>query len=437
MTDKTELGKEELWQIGMKAVQSLEVDRGILASAKEELYGCVFGRDSLITSMLLLHVYESTHDGYLLWLVRKVLINLSKLQGREVNRDSGEEVGKIIHEFRPENHEHLTKNREHPWFLYPDGVMRNYDTVDATPLFLMAVERYYRLSNDSQILELLRANIGDALQWVLGNLQTNQNGFVDYRVHPERKYGGLSVQSWMDSGESVFFEKRGDTNAEEKPEYSISPIEVQAYAYRALMVWAALTKEEHPEFSEKLYLPAQILKQNFATFFVLPSDDGSLAYALDGQNRPLTSARSSMGHCLWAGWRDADGIFNSILPDEVVPKVVDRIMAPDLFVPDAGIRTLSSNSSHFEANSYHNGSIWPHDTALIAEGLSLAGYEKEAKKVRDALLKAYEHFGTPLELFVYDGALQEYRSASGQGACQVQAWSAAALLDILSPHSDT
>ena len=89
--------REELWDIGMDAIRTLEVDRGILASGREELYGCVFGRDSLITSLLLLRVYEKTKDAYLLALVRKVLVNLAKLQGRETNVESGEEPGKIIH----------------------------------------------------------------------------------------------------------------------------------------------------------------------------------------------------------------------------------------------------------------------------------------------------------------------------------------------------
>jgi glycogen debranching enzyme len=414
---------EKLWDIGMKAIQALEVERGILASGKEELYGCVFGRDSLITSLLLLSVYEKTRDAYLLALVRNVLVNLAKLQGREVNRQSGEEPGKIIHEFRPDNHEHLTKNLEHPWYLYPDNVMRNYDTVDATPLFLIAVERYYRLSNDSEILELLQANVSDALSWLLRNSEESPNGFVEYHIHPERTYGGLSVQSWMDSGESLFFE-----DGDERPAYAIAPVEVQAYAYKALSVWAALS----PQQAEKLLEAAEKLKIRFAEKFILPN--GSLAYAVDGQNRPLTSTRSSIGHCLWAGWQD-EGDFNSILPHDTVDAVVKQLMAPDMFVPGAGIRTLSSTSSHFEANSYHNGSIWPHDTTMIAEGLERAGYAREAKEVRLALLHAYEYFQTPLELFVYDDGLGEYHSPSGQGACRLQAWSAAGLLAILSAIS--
>ena len=420
--------REELWDIGMDAIRTLEVDRGILASGREELYGCVFGRDSLITSLLLLRVYEKTKDAYLLALVRKVLVNLAKLQGRETNVESGEEPGKIIHEFRPDNHEHLTQDLEHPWYLYPDGIMRNYDSVDATPLFLITVERYYRLSNDEGILDLLKGNVSDALAWLLNSMDAHQEGLIGYQIHPERTFGGLRVQSWMDSAESLFFEDR-----DEAPAYSIAATEVQAYAYRALSVWHLLLSVTEPDLSMLLLERARLLRERFYEHFMLPG--GYPAFALDGQSRMLTSGRSSMGHLLWMGARD-DGTFYSMLAPEDVGRVTERLMRPDLFVPGAGIRTLSSESSRFAANSYHNGSIWPHDTALVALGMRDAGFEKEAGEVRSALFAAYEHFGVPLELFVHDGKLKEYEGENGQRSCQTQAWSAAGLLAILSEEME-
>lgn len=416
--------REQLWDIGMRAIKELETERGILASGREELYGCVFGRDSLITALLLMRVYEKNQDEGLLALVRNILINLAKLQGRERNLESGEEPGKIIHEFRPDNHEHLTRDKDHPWFLYPDGIMRNYDTVDATPLFLMAVEKYYRISEDEEFLDLLAGNVSDALAWLLTTMDDHEYGLVSYQFHPERTSGGLRVQSWMDSSESVFFEDRDET-----PAYTIAPAEVQAYAYRALSVWHLLLKESEPDLSALLIERARQLRESFYAQFMLPN--GTPAFALDGQGRMLTSARSTMGHLLWAGARDG-GSFFSILAPEDVGRVTERLMKPDLFKPGAGIRTLSSDSSRYEANSYHNGSIWPHDTAMIALGMRDAGFELEAEKVRSALLAAYGHFGVPVELFTYDKKLGDYESASGQRACQTQAWSAAGLLAMLS-----
>src|SRR4051812_47702521 len=117
-----------LWDLGFETIKELEIEQGILASGKEEIFGCIFGRDSLITSLKLLRVYEKTKDPYFLTLVRKVLQNLAALQGTQINIESGEEPGKCIHEYRPSNHEHLTKDLETPWYLYPDNIMRNYDS---------------------------------------------------------------------------------------------------------------------------------------------------------------------------------------------------------------------------------------------------------------------------------------------------------------------
>src|SRR5947207_667601 len=111
----------DLWELGVRSIKQLETDHGILASSREELYGCIFGRDSLITALKLLRIYEQTRDTYFLNLVEKILRNLALLQGARVNRESGEEPGKCIHEWRPSGHEHLTKRAQKPWYLYPDN----------------------------------------------------------------------------------------------------------------------------------------------------------------------------------------------------------------------------------------------------------------------------------------------------------------------------
>src|SRR6185437_1638180 len=159
--------RSPLWDLGYKTIQELETDQGILASGKEEIYGCIFGRDSLITSLELMKAYERTHDEYFLPLVRKILVNLASLQGKTLNIESGEEPGKCIHEFRPTNHEHLTIGLDHPWYIYPDKAMRNYDTVDATPLFLIAVHEYYSLTKDDAFLNAIMPNVYYALDWLL------------------------------------------------------------------------------------------------------------------------------------------------------------------------------------------------------------------------------------------------------------------------------
>jgi glycogen debranching enzyme len=416
--------QSHLWDLGYTTIHELETENGILASGREEIYGCIFGRDSLITSLTLLKTYERTGDSYFLTLVKKILFNLASLQGKEVNIQSGEERGKCIHEFRPANHEHLTKALASPWFVYPDNMMRNYDTVDATPLFLIAIHEYYRLTRDHEFMRIMVPHVKSALNWILKYGDTNADGFIDYRFHPDRTSGGLHAQSWMDSSESLFHDN-GEPVA-----YPIAPVEVQAYAYAALRRWSHYFMIHNPLLAIRATKKANILKERFNKKFVLQGPlTWNMAFAIDGTGKPLTGTRSSMGHVLWAASKKIDGSMDTILDAAYIPQLVERLMAPDLFEPQAGVRTLSSQSKQFDPGSYHNGSIWPHDTAMIIEGFMNFGYRLEAGRVRKALMSAYEYFKTPLELFVYrDGEYREYQSASGQGACRKQAWSAAALL---------
>ncbi len=238
MSDKEQA---QLWQLGFNSIKDLEAPLGILASGREEAYGCIFGRDSLITSLELLEAYKRTYNPYFLGLVKKILLNLAALQGKEVQIESGEEPGKIIHEYRPERHEHLTQTLDHPWYVYPDNQMRNYDSVDSTPLFLLAAHQYYAVSKDEATIAELRPNIAAALTWLLEYGDTNHDGFIDYRFHPDRTFGGLKSQSWMDSTESLFYEESSGF-----PQYPIAPVEVQAYAYAALRAWSDYSKRPSP-----------------------------------------------------------------------------------------------------------------------------------------------------------------------------------------------
>lgn len=417
----------DLWELGVRSIKQLETEHGILASSRAEIYGCIFGRDSLITALKLLKIYEKKRDPYFLNLVGKILRNLALLQGIEVNRESGEEPGKCIHEWRPTGHEHLTKLAESPWYLYPDNVMRNYDSIDATPLFLIAVYEYWRITRDETFVLSMQHSVEQSLRWLLEYGDKNGDGLMDYEFHSERIYGGLRTQSWMDSAESVFFEH--DTTT---PKYPIAPVEVQAYAYAALCAWSEFYATRDVLRSLKLSSRALELRRLFNERYVLKNRRtgySRVAFAIDGEGRAMISPRSSMGHCLWAIAR-SESTSRSILDDRYIPGLVERLMARDMFVSRAGIRTLSSRSKNFDPLSYHNGTIWPHDTALLAEGFENFGYHKEAQQIREALRSAYKHFATPIELFGYSkGRFKEYKHANGTGgACRIQAWSAAALL---------
>lgn len=425
--------KELFLKRGVDTIRELETEKGILASGRSELYGCIFGRDSLITALKLLSFSEKSGDRAFLPLVKKILVHLAALQGTSHVLESGEEPGKCIHEFRPDNHEHLTGHPERPWYLYPDNVMRNYDSVDSTPLFLIALGRYGEVSGDQEFLKEMRVYAERALTWILEYGDKNGDGLIDYEFNPNRRGGGLTTQSWMDSGESLFHED-GSLIA-----YPVAPVEVQAYAYTALRIWQQFFEVEgHMPRAAELRVRADLLKERFAALYPQQDEAGFfLASAIDGNGKPLRSVRSSMGHLLWSAWKNGDGVIDSIISEEEIPLLVHRLMRPDLFEPGAGMRTLSTQSRLFESNSYHNGSIWPHDTTMIAEGMERCGYRKEAGAIRMALARGLAHFSSPVELFVVgrDGVVEEYCSLSGQRACLNQAWSAASFL-LLSLHQE-
>jgi glycogen debranching enzyme len=410
-----------LWDLGLQTIRELDVDTGILASAREEAYGCIFGRDSLITSLFLLNVFKRTQDTYFLGIVRKSLENLLLLQGKEVNIQSGEEPGKCIHEYRPTGHEHLTKRPEKPWYVYPDGAMRNYDTVDATPLLLITLYRYFQSSDDKAFIEQSKDNILSALRWLHTYGDANKDGFVDYQVHPERTYGGSTGHSWMDGHDSTFHE---DNTPVAEP---VAPVEVQGYTHLAYRLWSNYFPEHKEEFLER----AAQLKKQFNEQFVRPKEDAYVICGIDGNGKAMTSTRSSIGHLLWATENPLYDLDKScILDDEHIPRVVARLMQPDMFDPEAGIRTLSTKSTHFDPKGYHNGPFWPHDTMMTALGFAFCGYIEEAWQVRDAALRGLTRFNTPIELFSHDGTgYVEWVSGTGQSSNKKQAWAAAALLN--------
>ncbi|MBX4191814.1 MAG: hypothetical protein KW804_03375, partial [Candidatus Doudnabacteria bacterium] len=177
---------------------------------------------------------------------------------------------------------------------------------------------------------------------------------------------------------------------------------------------------------------AENLKEIFNKKFVITDPDGNtyLAFKIDGEGNQFKSVRSSMGHVLWASLNtEDDGELDCVLDKNLVPAIVKRLLMPDMFEPLAGIRTLSTFSRNYKPNSYHNGSIWPHDNAMIAEGFEIHGYKEQAEKVRCAILNAIAYFETPIELFVYNGNFTDWSGPTGQRSCRKQAWSAAAILD--------
>lgn len=421
-----------------KSLLELATEKGINASGKEEIYGCIFGRDSALTILKIIKVHRKSPSDELMQICRRALLTLCELQGKETNIESGEEPGKFIHEFRQEKFEHLTDRSISPWYLYPDGFLKNYDSIDSTPLILIVLYKYWEATNDDQFLIKVLPYVEMGLNWIITSGDKDKDGLLDYGLHSGRKHGGLTVQSWTDSHESL---RQADGTF---PEYPIAPVEAQGYAWLALRLWSRFFAKEHPVFASKLEKFARSMKKIFNELFIFEDKPYHFAaQAIDGNRNLIKTITGNPLICLWAADYFEDKS-ESIIDDNfiydgnnisLIGSMVKRAFQADLFDPDAGIRTMSAFSPTFNANcnSYHNGSFWPVLNGLISEGLENFGFVSEAKLLKKASLKAIYHFNSPIELYTKDesGKFIEYLSTSGQVGCRIQAWSAASVLDWL------
>jgi glycogen debranching enzyme len=411
------------------SILELSTDQGIYASGRKEVYGCIFGRDSAITILKLLRVSSKSRDPKLLEICRGALLYISTLQGKEFNLESGEEPGKFIHEFRPDNYERLLK-LDKPWYVYPDGILRNYDSIDSTPLTLIAIFRYWEQTKDSAFLAEVLPAVEKGLNWIITYGDSDKDALLEYRLPNERIHGGLPVQSWTDSHESLLNDQG------KMPSYPIAPVEVQGYAWLALKLWADFYADYSPKFSIRLTKQAKQLKENFNKAFLIKDQGFTFAaQALDGDKNQIKTITANPLLCLWASY-SSNNLTESVFNEEVVVELVKRAFMSDLFDPLAGIRTMSSSSPTFipTQNSYHNGSFWPVLNGMVCEGLENWKFSSEADQLRTASLKPIEYFNAPIELYIKrEESYEEYLNEKGQSGCRTQAWSAASVLDWLTP----
>jgi len=379
----------------------------------------------MITGLKLLRVYKKKPDEIYLRIVDKIIRTAARLQGKEINYLSGEKPGKIIHEYREEGYYHLTDEAK-PWYIYPDKTLRNYDSTDATPLFLILTAEYFNLSNDTNFLENILGAVENAFAWA--EKYGHKGGaklFLEYKLHRPNFIGGLVNQGWMDSQDSILLFGK-------PPKEAIALVEHQGYYFKALRLWAEIYKKIDNEKYRKYKDRADKLKEEFNRLFLMK--DGDLfyfAYATIAQRAHLLEIRSNPGHCLWSAVKVGPK-YESIIDEKYIKDVVKRLLKPDLFVPTAGIRTLSTKSKFYNPNSYHNGSIWPFDNGLIAEGFENFGFKEEAEKVKNAVLNTVGKFGTAIELYCVDekGSVKGYAGNGGRTGSQKQAWTAATILDF-------
>ena len=352
----------------------------------------LFGRDSLLTAYQTLALGPD--------LAANVLRALARYQGTDDDPATDQEPGKIPHEVR-EGELALLGDLPHRCY---------YGSVDATPLFLVLFSEYLRRTGDTALREELWPAAEAALAWIDAYGDRDGDGFVEYQ---RRTAKGLENQGWKDSHDSVAF---ADGEAAGGP---IALCEVQGYVYDAKRRMADLYEERgDPARATALRAEARALQQRFEAAFWLP-EAGTYALALDGAKRPVDAIASNAGHCLWSG----------IASPVHAARLAERLLADDLF-SGWGLRTLSTRMARYDPLSYHNGSVWPHDTVLVAAGLVRYGCTAAARRLLLGLLGAaarFPHQRLP-ELFGGQPRTPRGRPAPYPGACAPQAWAAGAIV---------
>jgi glycogen debranching enzyme len=354
----------------------------------------LFGRDSILTGYMALAVDPLLALG--------TLQTLADYQGAEVNEKTEEQPGRILHEVRLGVSVGLSLG----------GGSIYYGSVDATPLFVTLLGELRRWGQDAESIRALLPAADRALDWVHTYGDRDGDGFVEYeRLNPE----GLLNQGWKDSWDGINF---ADGTIATPP---IALCEVQGYVYSAYQAREYLARESGDDDAARSWASrAEKLKEEFNDRFWMP-ERGCFAVGLDRDKKQIDSCTSNVGHCLWSG----------IVDDDKAQAIADELVSERMF-SGWGVRTLATDMGAFNPVSYHNGSVWPHDNAIIVAGLIRYGFHEEARRIAFGILDAADHFGGRLPELFCGFSRDEYpEPVPYPTSCSPQAWASATPIQLV------
>ena len=354
-------------------------------------FSTVFGRDGIITAMECLWIAPA--------IARGVLTYLAETQATEQDPSRDEEPGKIIHEIR---HGEMAATGEVPFRRY-------YGSVDSTPLFLMLAGAYFHRTDDLDFIKSIWPKIEAALRWIDSYADMDGDGFYEYRQRSEK---GLTQQGWKDSQDSIFHK---DGRLAEPP---IALCEMQGYVYAAKQLVAMLCEHlGQSEMSSRLATEARELRSRFDRAF-WNDELRTYALALDGHKKQCEVRASNAGHAL----------FTRIAAPSHARLVSDTLMDGASY-SGWGIRTVAAREARYNPMSYHNGSVWPHDTAIVGAGMANYGQQQLAARLLTGMFDAARHVDLNRLPELFCGF---HRRPDGTGptlypvACAPQAWASGA-----------